>query len=188
MPLPFLTADGALDERGTAAGTGQDGPAPRLDERWRRPYSPGPWRVAGAALLLVLASYLLFATVIVEAAGTGSGAVAMLTAGVLVVASTVRLLRVGVWVSRQGLRVVTPLRTTTLRWEQVGAVRTAQQPVRLLMLPRTVQGQALLMRRADGTALPSLLTDHSPDFLGRPESFDVTADLIESLAEELGRG
>ncbi len=177
MPLSFLTADGADDGPLAPAR-----PARRVDGRWQRPYQLGPWRVAIAALLLVLTAYLLFAGVIVAAAGSSSDAFVMVVAGVLVVALTLRLLRVGVWVSEDGLRMVCLLRTRTLRWDQVGTVRTAQQPVRLLSLPRTVQGQALVVRRTDGTELPTLLTDHNADFLGRPESFDVAADVIESWA------
>lgn len=178
MPLTFLTADDAHDEPVTEPEPYRIRPA---GERWRRPYSLGPWRVAGAALLLVLAAYLLFAAVIVDAAGNGSAAGVMVGAGVVVIAFTLRLLRVGVWVSAEGLRVVALSRTKTLAWDQVRAVRTAQQPVRWLGLPRVVQGQALLLRRADGTESP-MLTDHNPDFLGRPEAFDVTADDIEAWA------
>ncbi len=183
MPLPFLTAAGGHDENLTY----DDGPLRPVGERWQRPYPLGPWRVAIASLLLVLTAYVLFAAVIVEAAGSSSNAVVMLGSGVLVTAFTLRLLRVGVWVSGDGLRLVSLLRTTTLPWGEVGVVRTAQQPVRWLGLPRTVQGQALVVRRADGTELRTLLTDHNPDFLGRVETFDVAADAIEGWATDLRR-
>jgi hypothetical protein len=59
VPLPFLTADRAFD-------TTDDVALPYDDrDRWRRPYRPGPWRVGVAALLLLLASYVLFAAVII---------------------------------------------------------------------------------------------------------------------------
>jgi hypothetical protein len=78
------------------------------------------------------------------------------------------------------------LRTTTVPWEQVVAVRTAQQPVRWLGLPRTVQGQALTLvrrSRADQGLVP-LLTTHDADFLTRPEAFDRAADTVEAWAAE----
>jgi hypothetical protein len=182
VSLPFLTADGAHDDRPAHSDAH---PVRPVGEQWRRPYSLGPWRVAAAALLLVLTAYLLFAALIVEAAGSGSSAGVMVVAGALVLAFTLRLLRVGLWVSHDGVRLVSLLRTRTLGWNDLGPVRTAQQPVRLLGLPRTVQGQALLLWHADGTQLPTLMTDHSLDFKGRAESFDVAADAIENWAAEL---
>ena len=69
MPLPFLTADRAFDEVA-------DDLALPFDDRdhWRRPYRPGPWRVGAAALLLLLASYVLFAAVIIAVTGIPAGA------------------------------------------------------------------------------------------------------------------
>lgn len=80
--------------------------------------------------------------------------------------------------------------TRTTPWDQVTAVRTVQQPVRWLGLPRTVQGQALVMNRrgrsSDGPT--PLLTSHNADFLGRdPLAFDRAADTVEAWADEYGR-
>ncbi|PWI43632.1 hypothetical protein [Streptomyces sp. ICBB 8177] len=183
MPLSFLTSDAGQDERFATA----DVASRRAVEGWHRPYQLGPWRVATASLLLVLASYLLLAALVEGLAASGPGAVTLLVAGVVVIAVALRLLRVGVWVGAHGLRVTTLLRTNTVSWDGV-EVRTAQQPVRLLALPRTVQGQALVIRKAHGGELPTVLTDHSPDFLGRTESFDVAADAIEGWATDLRRG
>lgn len=185
MPLPFLTTDSARDQHAPRSGAAT---APRAGEQWRRPYGLGSCRVATAALLLVLTTYLLVAAVIVDAAGSGSRAAVLTGLGVLVIAIAVRLLRVGVWVSGDGLRLVTLSRTRTLAWDRVAAVRTTQQPVRWLSLPRTVQGQALVVLGDNGDELPTPLTDRSPDFLGRPESFDIAADAIEDWATVLRRG
>ncbi|GAA3295209.1 hypothetical protein GCM10020295_21760 [Streptomyces cinereospinus] len=91
--------------------------------------------------------------------------------------------------SAHGLRQVRLLHTRTLPWERVTAVRTVQQPVRWLGLPRTVQGQALILVRAGRTAddAPYLLTTHSADFLARPGAFDRAADAVEAWAEEYQR-
>lgn len=185
MPLPFLTADRAFD-------TADDVALPHDDrDRWRRPYRPGPWRVGAAALLLLLASFVLFAAVIIAATASLSSAGTVFAIALVVVAGALRLLRMGVWVSARGLRQVVFLSTRTTPWEQVGVVRTVQQPVRWLGLPRTVQGQALVLAPQGRSAQspPPLLTSHNADFLGRDRlAFDRAADSVEAWAAEYRRG
>ncbi|WP_344631092.1 hypothetical protein [Streptomyces glaucosporus] len=179
MPLHFLTADDGLD---TAPS---DTPLPYEErERWRRPYRPGPWRVGGAALLLLLASYMLMSTLIIAMAGTLVEALVCLAGAALVIAYALRLLRAGVWVSSRGIRQVGLFTTTTLAWQDVAAVRTAQQPVKWLGTPRTVQGQALLVEPRGREALRTVFTDHNADFLARPDAFDRAADVLEAWAAE----
>ncbi|MEU5438617.1 hypothetical protein AB0G73_35485 [Streptomyces sp. NPDC020719] len=182
MPLPFLTADRAFD------ATADDVTLPFDDhDRWRRPYRPGPWRVGAAAVLLLLASFVLLSAVIIAFTGGPAAAVAVLAVALLVIASALRLLRVGVWVSRAGLRRVGFFRTSTVSWQKVEGVRTVQQPVRWLGLPRTVQGQALLAATRGGARFPVLLTDHNADFLSRVEAFDRAADTVEAWGDEYRR-
>ncbi|MFG2358150.1 hypothetical protein [Streptomyces sp. NPDC048521] len=189
MPLPFLTADRTFEAASESALPYDD------RERWRRPYRPGPWRVGGAALGLLLASFVLFAAVLIAVTGSVSSsgfssAGVVLGVGVAVIGGALRLLRMGVWVSGSGLRQVGFLATRTVPWARVVSVRTVQQPVRWLGLPRTVQGQALVLvprdRRAEDTA--PLLTTHGLDFLGRPTAFDRAADAVEAWAAEYRRG
>ncbi|MFB0620774.1 hypothetical protein [Streptomyces sp. AGS-58] len=184
MPLPFLTADRTFETASESALPYDD------PDRWRRPYRPGPWRVGVAALGLLLASFVLFAAVLIAPAGPLSAAGAVLAAGLAIVAGALRLLRMGVWVSGRGLRRVGLVLTRTVPWSRVAAVRTVQQPVRWLGLPRTVQGQALVLvrmdRRPDDPA--PLLTTHGLDFLGRPAAFDRAADTVEAWAAEHRRG
>ncbi|MEV6194175.1 hypothetical protein AB0M19_17465 [Streptomyces sp. NPDC051920] len=184
MPLPFLTADRAFDE------AAEDVALPFDDrDRWRRPYRPGPWRVGAAALVLLLASYVLVAAVIIAVAGTLSGAAACMAVAAVVILCALRLLRMGVWVSARGLRRVGFFVTRTTPWQQVVTVRTVQQPVRWLGLPRTVQGQALTLVSADRAPgdVPPLMTTHNADFLARAEAFDRAADVVEVWAEEYRR-
>ncbi|PJE99205.1 hypothetical protein CUT44_05405 [Streptomyces carminius] len=182
MPLHFLTADGEPD---TAPS---DAPLPHEElERWRRPYRPGPWRVAGAALLLLLASYMLLSTLIIAMAGTLAAAGVSVLVSALVIAYALRLLRVGVWVSTQGIRQVGLFMTVTLDWKDVAVVRTVQQPVKWLGTPRSVQGQALVVEPRGREALRTVLTDHNADFLARPEAFDRAADVVEGWAAEYHR-
>jgi hypothetical protein len=183
VPLPFLTADRAFE-------TTDDVALPFDDrDRWRRPYRPGPWRVGAAAILLLLASYVLFAAVIIALTDSPSEAGVVLGIAVLVIAGALRLLRMGVWVSARGVRRVSFLFTRTVSWEQVVTVRTAQQPVRWLGLPRTVQGQALTVVRQGRSpeAEGPLLTSHNADFLARGQAFDRAADSVEAWAAEYRR-
>ncbi|MGN9795032.1 hypothetical protein ACTMTU_28560 [Streptomyces sp. OZ13] len=182
MPLPFLTADRAFD-------TQEDDVALPFDDhdQWRRPYRPGPWRVGAAALLLLLASFVLIAGVIIAFAGALPGSGVCFVLGLAVIAAALRLLRMGVWVSRHGLRRVGFFATTTVPWRRTSELRTVQQPVRWLGLPRTVQGQALVAARPGGEPL-TLLTDHNADFLSRPEAFDRAADTVEAWGAEYRAG
>ncbi|MDT3399580.1 hypothetical protein RKE29_23540 [Streptomyces sp. B1866] len=180
MPLPFTTAGRARDSDRPAADA-----ASSLYEdvdRWRRPYRPGRLRVGGAALLLLLASYLLFSALIIGLAGSVPGAAWCGAAGAVVTAFAVRLVRVGIWVSDQGLRQRSLWSTTTVPWRQVVSVRTVQQPVRWLGLPRGVQGQALVVTRLAEAALPAVVTDHNADFLGRPGAFRRAAEGVQRWA------
>lgn len=189
MPLRFLTAD-----RGHAGPDGAPAaPAARPEyasdpdlRAWRRPYRPGPWRVALAALTLLIAAYLLMSAVIMALAGSATGAEVATALAALAITYALRLLRVGIWVSSRGLRRVGLLTTRTLRWQDVARVSTVQQPVRWLGLPRGVQGQALQVEPRRGEPLRPLVTDHSADFLGRPEAFDRAADVLEAWAAEHG--
>ncbi|MFE4455519.1 hypothetical protein [Streptomyces sp. NPDC056796] len=179
MPLPFLTADRAFD-----AGA-EDIALPFDDhDSWRRPYRPGPWRVAAAATLLLLSSFVLLAAMIITFAGSFSGAIACFALAAVVIACALRLLRVGAWVSLHGVRRVGFFRTTTVRWQNTAAVRTVQQPVKWLGFPRTVQGQALVVVRRSGGPLAPLFTDHNADFLARAEAFERATDSIEAWGDE----
>ncbi|MFI6645532.1 hypothetical protein [Streptomyces sp. NPDC050504] len=179
MPLQFLTVDRAFDADAADVALPFDD-----HDRWRRPYRPGPWRVAAAATLLLLASFVLLATVIIAAAGELTGAAVCAGLAAAVILSALRLLRVGAWVSRHGVRRIGFFSTSTLAWNKVSEVRTVQQPVRWLGLPRTVQGQALVLVREGGGSSRALFTDRSADFLSRTEAFDRAADSIEVWADE----
>ncbi|MFE9451026.1 hypothetical protein [Streptomyces sp. NPDC006739] len=183
MPLPFLTADRSFE-------AAPDSALPYDDrDRWRRPYRPGPWRVGAAALGLLLASFVLFAAVLIALTGSLSSASVVLGVALAIIVGTLRMLRMGVWVSGRGVRRVHFLVTSTVPWQRVASVRTAQQPVRWLGLPRTVQGQALALVRKDrpaGETVP-LLTTQGLDFVGRLSAFDRAADAVEAWAAESRR-
>ncbi|WP_149180673.1 hypothetical protein [Streptomyces sp. TRM49041] len=181
MPLPFLTADRAFE------ATGDDMALPFDDhDQWRRPYRPGPWRVSAAAVALLVASFMLLATLIIALAGDLAAGGVCLGAALLVILVALRMLRMGTWVSRHGVRRVRFFRTVTVPWARAASLRTVQQPVRWLGLPRTVQGQALVLVRHGGGEPLTLLTDHNADFLARVEAFDRAADSVEAWNAEYG--
>jgi hypothetical protein len=184
VPLPFLAAEHDPSASASAqASAALPHPSP---DQWQRPYRPGPWRVAIAALTLLIAAYMLISAVIIAVAGTMDGAGATVIGAVLTISFALRLLRMGIWVSPRGLRRVGLLMTRTLRWREVAQVSTVQQPVKWLGLPRSVQGQALRIQPRRGEPLRTLLTDHNTDFLGRPEAFDRATDVLEAWASEHG--
>jgi hypothetical protein len=181
VSLPFLTADRAAESSALTAAEDEQS----VDrESWRRPYRVGPWRVGGAAVLLLVTSYVLMSALVVALAGSVSSALVCAGCGAVLVVLALRLLRMGVWVSARGLRLVGFFTTSTLAWRQVAAVRTTQEPVKVLGLPRTVQGQALQVLQVGGRSGRRLLTDHNADFLGRPGSFERAADVLEAWAAE----
>src|SRR2546427_7311512 len=100
VPLPFLADNADTTAHDVNPTDAHEHYA--ADQPWQRPYRPGPYRVAGAAMLLMLASYLLFATLIDAAAGSASGAGALLVAALLLVAWALRSLRMGIWGSGRG--------------------------------------------------------------------------------------
>ncbi|MCT2547645.1 MULTISPECIES: hypothetical protein [Streptomyces] len=182
MPLPFLTADRAFD------ASAEDIALPFDDhDSWRRPYRPGPWRVAAAAGLLLLASFVLLAGMIIAFAGAVPGSAVCLGLALVVILCALRLLRVGTWVSRHGVRRVGFFTSVTVPWNRVADIRTVQQPVKWLGFPRTVQGQALILVRQGGEPVPPLLTDNNADFLTRSEAFDRAADTVEAWGDEYRR-
>ncbi|MCB5182300.1 PH domain-containing protein [Streptomyces antimicrobicus] len=185
MPLPFLTADSACDAQDPDSPDPRDHALPYEDaDRWRRPYRPGPLRVAIGAVLLLISSFMLLATMIIAFAGAWAAAAVCLVAALTVIGGTLRLLASGVRVNGTGLRRTTVLSTRTIPWQDLAELRTAQQPVRWMGLPRTVQGQALVLKVRGGGEPLVLLTDHNTDFLSRPEAFDRAAEAVQGWADD----
>lgn len=183
MPLPFLTADRAFD------ADAEDIALPFDDhDSWRRPYRPGPWRVAAAATLLLLASFVLLAAMIITFAGSLSGATVCFVVAGVVIACALRLLRVGAWVS---LRRRTPGGLPPYDHRAVGGRRGGPHGAaagEVARFPRTVQGQALIVVRKGGEPLAPLVTDHNADFLARAEAFERATDSVEAWGDEYRTG
>ena len=169
VPLRFAHAPTVSDDQQQHADAA---PAPRQGRvrggGVRTARGPGGWPLV--ALMLVLAAYLLFAALIMELAGESAERGGAGGRRAVIVALRLRLLRVGVWVSGDGLRLVSLLRTTTVAWDRVGcgAHRAAAGAAGWRCRGRCRARRLVVTRRADGSELPTLLTDHSADFLRRP--------------------
>ena len=142
MPLPFLTADRAFD---TSATTSRCRSTTTISGGV--PTGRGPGGSARRRSLLLLASFVLLAAMIIAAAGALSAARASRL-------GTGRARHPGRPAAAARGRLGEPARAAprgllldhTVPWDDGDvAVRTVQQPVRWLGLPRTVQGQALVL-------------------------------------------
>jgi hypothetical protein len=157
--------------------------------RWVRPYRPGPWRVALCALLLLV---LLYGTAVALLALLRSESLADLVVRVLLVVAVfaavvwglVRTYVCGVWVTDAGVRVVRPFGSREWTWAGVADVRSVPGAVRVLGTPVRARGEALVLVLADGTDVETPLTSRSPDFLGRPEAYDMAAGAVEGWLEQ----
>ncbi|MEV4439765.1 hypothetical protein AB0K09_12215 [Streptomyces sp. NPDC049577] len=190
MPLPFLTADRDGGELATATAAVPTSYETFSEDTgsWRRPYRPGPWRVGGAALLLLVSAAVLVAALVVAFAGSLPGAGICVAVAALVTALAVRIVRTGIWVSARGLRQLRPLSTTTLSWAEVAGVRTVRRPVRRLGVLGAVEGQALVVERVAGEPLRPLVTEHGGDFLGRPQAFATAIGAVEGWVADFTGG
>jgi hypothetical protein len=160
--------------------------------RWVRPYRPGPWRIGLCGVLLLV---LLYGAAVGLLALLRSQSVADLVVRALlevalfaaVVWGFVRTYVGGVWVTDAGVRVVGPTRVRQWTWAGVADVRSVHGGVRVLGTPVRAPGEVLVLVLADGTDVETPLTNRSPDFLGRPEAYDMAAGAVEGWLEQQRR-
>ena len=163
-----------------------------VQDRWLRPYRPGPFRVVACGLLL---GALLLLTMAGLLATFGSAGVAELGVRWLIATAVffglvlllVRAYLGGVWVTDRGVRLVRPFSTRRWTWAEVADVRAVPGPTRLLGSPLRVPGLAVVLVLADGSDVETPVSDRSPDFLGRAEAFDMAAGAVEGWLEQAHR-
>lgn len=168
-----------------ARGEQRLGPAYRQDV-WVRAYRPGPWRVALLIAAAGLGSYLALVAVVSLGTAGSPSRTAVVAAGAAVALGgwawlIVRVLRVGLWVSDDGLREIRIGHAVTWPWADVHAVGLQPQPVRLLGLGPSRAGHAVTVETSDAEH-PTVLTSLSPDFLGRAEAFDIAVSAVHNWA------
>jgi hypothetical protein len=137
---------------------------------WVRPYTPGTgrWLVIGweavALGLLARTTVGLFGL-----AGPGARALTVAIAVIWAV-GVVRILRMGVYVSTDGVRIRGLLRTRTLRWRDIAFVRlhSACHRIGRWEIP---SGMTVLIERKDGSMVNTELWAQGVDFHRRPTVF-----------------
>ena len=142
----------------------------RVSDMWVRPYTPGTGRwlvIAWEAVALGLLGW----TSVGRFDLTGPGI--RVLAGLLVAAWVIgawRILRMGAYVGRNGLRIRGLLRSRTLRWQDIRHVRLHKATHRLG--PWEIEsGMTVLIERRDGTTVNTELWAQGVDFHSRPSVF-----------------
>ncbi|WP_122975959.1 PH domain-containing protein [Actinoplanes teichomyceticus] len=141
-----------------------------MADNWVRPYEPGSgrWLViaweAFALTLLTWASIRQF-----DLMGHGVRVVAGLLAAVWVVGAW-RILRLGVYVSAEGVLIRGLLRSRAMRWRDIAGVRLHRATHRLG--PWQIEsGNTVLLERTDGATVHTELWERGMDFHSRPTVF-----------------
>jgi hypothetical protein len=159
-----------------------------VQTRWMRPYRPGLIRVATTVLLIAVLGLVAEVSLLTtfHAPDGATLVIRIVVTLALLVSLTLVFSRCylsGVWVTDQGVRVLRPLSTRVWTWQQITDVRSVRGPTRLLGSPLGVPGRGVVLVLADGSDISTPLSDRSPDFLGRPEAYDMAADAIEGWFE-----
>ncbi len=159
-----------------------------VQARWVRPYLPGPFRVLLTAVITGFAMFTSFAGFLAVFAEPTVGRrliVALITlvlGGSLAILGS-RLLSSGVWVNDFGVRVLSITGSEIINWESVADVRRVQGRPRLLGSPVRRSGEGVWLVLKDGSDRETPLSDRGPDFLARPEAFDMAAGAVERWFE-----
>lgn len=157
-----------------------------VQRRWVRLHGPGPWRSVVAvvsALAFALVATTVFAAALAVPAPRAQRVVVLVVAALLVSGTGMLLLRTltsGVYVTDSAVRLLSLRRTLVLPWRDIRDVRRVPDRVPLLGVPLLpVAGERVLFVLADGSDLPTPLTNRSADFAGRGEAYDVAALALE---------
>jgi hypothetical protein len=141
-----------------------------VDETWERPYDPGPGRwlvIAWEAMALTLLAW----TTIRQFALSGHGLTLVACAlAALWVIGAHRILRMGAYVGRTGVRIDGLLSSHTLRWRDVAHVRLHRTTHRVGRW-EIESGMTVLIERRDGRTLNTELWAEGVDFHARPKLF-----------------
>mgnify|MGYP003374656739 CR=1 FL=1 len=163
-----------------------------VQRHWVRLHRPGPWRLAGVGVLVLLTTVLAMLT-LVSLSGAGgllTRLVVMALGGVLLAATfalTLRVFTAGVHVTDQAVRVSGVRRHRTLPWTDVVDVRRLHDTSPLLgVLPRTGATRVVMVVRG-GDDVDTGITTVSSDFLGRAEAFDIAALALERWWQDAQR-
>lgn len=160
-----------------------------VQKKWLRPYRPGPLRVGLALVIFAVTFYVSFAGLITVL--TAPGLLARLIAAFLTVAIAgslalfgSRIMAAGVWVNDFGVRVYGLVRSEQIPWGSVADIRRVRGGTRLLGSPFRSSGDTLWVVLVDGSDRETPVTNRGPDFLGRPEAYDMATGAVERWFKE----
>jgi hypothetical protein len=144
---------------------------------WIRPYRPGPVRIAISLVgVLITTPPSLLAVSALFSAGPVldrlivATAFGLITAGLMI--AVTRFFAVGVYVNDAGVRIMTLRTVAVFPWRLVTDVSTTGSPA-------TGDGSRVIITVRDVGPISTPVHRHSPDFLGRPESFAMASLAIE---------
>ncbi|HUV47861.1 MAG TPA: hypothetical protein VMX11_02685 [Actinomycetes bacterium] len=154
---------------------------------WIRPYRPGPLRVAVAIIgifVTVVPAFLAFSVLLspgpVTARLVYGGAFGLIATGLAI--TFARFFAVGVYVNDAGVRILTMRAMAVHPWRLVTDVSTTPAKGR----PEGTGDRVVITVRDTGpVATP--VHRRSPDFLGRPEQFQMASLAIERWWRDAGR-
>jgi len=141
-----------------------------VNDTWVRPYTPGTGRWLIIAWEGVALSLLAWSSVgQFDLAWHGIRVLASAIAVVWVVGAS-QILRMGAYVSADGLRICGLVRSRTMRWQDIENVRLHKATHRLGPW-ELASGMTVLIERRDGTTVNSELWAQGVDFHSRPSVF-----------------
>lgn len=150
--------------------------------RWVRVPNRGPWRLA--LLIPVTLGWLSIAIpalmAIASVRSLGELAVVLLilcAIGVPVSAVLVRAWVAGTYVRDSGVKVSTILRTTSVPWDSITAVRVTVGTVPWCGTPLRVPGERVVLDTREGP-IPTTLTSASSDLWLRPQAWHAARDRL----------
>ncbi|GAA0524406.1 hypothetical protein GCM10010172_01040 [Paractinoplanes ferrugineus] len=141
-----------------------------MDEIWTRPYSPGPGRWLVIVWEAVALAFLAWATIQqFDLRGHGITLVGCALAAAWVVGAH-RILQMGAYVGRRGLRIHGLVRSRTLSWHDIARIRLHRVTHKVGSF-EIESGMTVLLDRHDGSTVNTELWAKGVDFHARPSVF-----------------
>jgi hypothetical protein len=141
-----------------------------VDENWTRPYTPGPGRWVVIVWEAIALAFLAWATIRqFDLDGHGVTLVGCALAAAWVIGAH-RILLMGAYVGRRGLRIHGLLRSRTLSWHDISYIRLHRVTHRVGSF-EIESGMTVVVDRRDGSTVNTELWAEGVDFHARPSVF-----------------
>lgn len=154
---------------------------------WIRPYRPGPLRVTIVIIgvfVTVVPAFLAFSTLLSPGPVVGrlvfAASFGLIATGLAIGFS--RFFAVGVYVNDAGVRILTMRAMAVHPWRHVADVSTTT-----MNAEPDGKGDRVVITLRDGGPVATPVHRRSPDFLGRPEQFQMAALAVERWWRDAGQ-